>query len=214
MRYLQSGILPLLFLTFTFQLSAQREETVLGERGWGFSGLWGGYTHQYTTYDQTDGWNRGGFFGFEFGKTLNVGWSRSSLRDEIVLTNRDNRRFDFDYNGGKLGYAFAPYRAIHPVLNFEVGRGVVKIEGLGKDQVFVMQPSAGVEINVFRWFRLGLEGGYRMVRNYDLGADLSEDRLSGAYGQATLKFGFSWGRHHKRPDDSEPASSSSKKEQD
>lgn len=199
MQQIKIGLWAFLFSVLASPLFAQREETLLGERGWGFSGIWGGYTHQYTAYDQADGWNRGGFFGFEFGKSLTVGWSHTSLRDDILLTNRDNQRFDFDYNGGKLGYAFVPYKAIHPVLNFEVGRGSVRIGGLGKDQVFVMQPSAGLEINIFRWCRLGLEGGYRMVRNYDLGGGLTEDHLSGAYGQATVKFGFSWGRYHKRP---------------
>ena len=60
-----------------------------------------------------------------------------------------------------------------------------------------MQPSAGVEINVFRWFRLGLEGGYRFVNDNDIAA-IQDTQIEGAYGQASLKFGFSWGRFHKR----------------
>lgn len=196
MKSTKSFLLTFSFLIVAFAATAQREETILGSRNWGFSGIWGGYTHQYTQYHQTDGWNRGGFFGFEFGKALNIGWSHYSLRDDILL-NADNQRFDFKYNGGKLGYAFIPYKAVHPVLNFEVGRGEVKLGGVGKDQVLVLQPSAGIEINVFRWFRLGLEGGYRMVQNYDLGS-VTEQQLSGAYGQATIKFGYSWGRYHKR----------------
>lgn len=198
MKFTKSFLFALPLLCTALSLSAQREETVLGSRGWGFSGIWGGYTHQITQYNNIDGWNRGGFFGFEFGKSLNVGWSHYSLRDNILINAADNKRFDFKYNGGKLAYAFIPYRAIHPVLNFEIGRGRVTVTGLPKDEVLVLQPSAGVEINVFRWFRLGLEGGYRMVNNYDASGPLSDDKLSGAFGQATLKFGFSWGRFHKR----------------
>ncbi len=198
MKYTKSCLLALPLLLTVFTLSAQREETLFGSRNWGFSGIWGGYTHQYTEYANTDAWNRGGFFGFEFGKSLSLGWSNYSLRNDVVLNGTDNQRFDFKYNGGKLGYAFVPYRAIHPVLNFEVGRGEVKLGGVGRDQVLIIQPSAGVEINVFRWFRFGLEGGYRSVQNYNLGGGLTEEKLSGAYGQASLKFGFSWGRYHKR----------------
>ncbi len=186
-----------LILSFT-SLSAQKEETLLGERGWGLSGVWGGYTHQYTQYDDKDAFNRGGFFGFEFGKSLNIGWSHSSLRDDITLRNNEQQRFDFQYNGGKVGYTFIPYKAIHPVLNFEIGKGKIKLSGEGEDKVFVMQPSAGLEVNVFRWFRLGVEGGYRFVQNNDL-VGISSEQMSGPYGQATLKFGFSWGRYHKRP---------------
>lgn len=186
-----------LILAFT-QLSAQKEETILGERGWGLSGIWGGYAHQFTQYDDKDAFNSGGFFGFEFGKSLIIGWSHTDLRDDITLRNNETRKFDFRYNGAKIGYAFIPYKAIHPVLNFEIGKGTVELTGQPKDRVFVMQPSAGLEINVLRWFRLGLEGGYRFIQNNDL-VGISAEQISGPYGQATLKFGFSWGRYHKRP---------------
>ena len=198
----KSCLLAALFLITVFtSASAQREETVLGERGWGLSGLWGGYTQQYTQYDDKDAFNSGGFFGFEFGKSLTVGWSHGNLRDDITLKNNEQQRFDFKYNGGKIGYAFIPYKAIHPVLNFEIGKGRASLSGVGEDKVLVMQPSAGFEVNVFRWFRLGVEGGYRFVQNSDL-AGISTDQMSGAFGQASLKFGFSWGRYHKR---SEPS---------
>lgn len=192
------------FLAFAILLAAlpaisQREETVLGERGWGLSGIWGGYSHQYTSYDKTDGFNRGGFFGFEFGKSLFVGWTHYSLRDDIVLDQNDNQRFDFRFNGGRIGYAFLPYKAVHPLLSIELGRGRAKLAGEGNDDMFIMQPSAGVEINVFRWFRIGLEGGYRFARNVDY-VSLSDSDISGPFAQASLKFGFSWGRYHKRPD--------------
>jgi len=192
------------FLAFAILFAAlpafsQREETVLGERGWGLSGIWGGYSHQYTSYDKTDGFNRGGFFGFEFGKSLFVGWTHYSLRDDIVLDQNDNQRFDFRFNGGRIGYAFLPYKAVHPLLCIELGRGRAKLAGEGNDDMFIMQPSAGVEINVFRWFRIGLEGGYRFARNVDY-VSLSDSDISGPFAQASLKFGFSWGRYHKRPD--------------
>lgn len=195
----KSCLFAFVFLLSAFSSFAQREETVLGERGWGLSGIWGGYSHQYTNFNSTDGFNRGGFFGFEFGKSLFIGWSHYSLRDDIVLDQTDNQRFDFRFNGGKIGYSFVPYKALHPMLNVELGRGRAKLSGEGNDDMFIIQPSAGVEINVFRWFRIGLEGGYRFARNVDYVA-LSNQDLSGAFAQATLKLGFSWGRYHKRPD--------------
>ena len=195
----KSCFLALALLFSTLSVFAQREETVLGERGWGLSGLWGGYTHAYTSYDNTDGFNRGGFFGFEFGKSLFVGWTQYSLRDDITLGNGENQKFDFRFRGGKIGYAFLPYKAVHPVLNVEIGRGRASLQNEGNDDLFIIQPAAGVEINVFRWFRLGLEGGYRFARNSDY-VSLNDQDLSGAFGKATLKFGFSWGRYHKKQD--------------
>lgn len=194
----KSCSLALALLFTTLSVYGQREETVLGERGWGFSGLWGGYTHHYTEYNNTDAFNRGGFFGFEFGKSLFVGWTHYRLRDDITLEGGDNQRFDFKFNGGKIGYAFIPYKAVHPMLNVELGRGRATLQGEGNDDMFIVQPAAGVEINVFRWFRLGLEGGYRFASNVDY-ASLNNNDLSGPFGKATLKFGFSWGRYHKKP---------------
>lgn len=186
----------LLLIPALTTLSAQKEETILGERGWGLSGLWGGYAHQLTQYDDQEAFNSGGFFGFEFGKSLTLGWSHTRLRDEVQLRNNETRQFDFRYNGGKIGYAFIPYKALHPVLNFEIGTGRAKLSGEGEDKVLVMQPSAGLEINIFRWFRLGVEGGYRLVQNGDL-TGITASQMSGPFGQASLKFGLSWGRYHK-----------------
>ncbi len=197
MKNTKSVLLVALLLVFATQIFAQREETIFNGRNWGFSGLWGGYNHQYTQYNKTDGYNRGGFFGFEFGKSLTLGWSHADLQDDINLGGNESQRFDYRYNGGKIGYAFMPYKAIHPIVNFEVGRGKFKLAGSGSDNTLVLQPSAGLEINIFRWFRLGLEGGYRYINGNDL-APLTDAQLSGMYGQATLKFGFSWGRYHKR----------------
>ncbi|MBL7783368.1 MAG: hypothetical protein JNM22_19205 [Saprospiraceae bacterium] len=192
-------LIALSIILFSVSTYAQREETVLGERGWGFSGVWGGYHHQYTSYGNTDEFNRGGFFGFEFGKSLNVGWGNYRVTDAFNWQGAENQRFNFKWNTFKLGYAFLPYKAIHPMVNFDFGRGKVTLAG-AEDRVFVMQPSAGVEINVFRWFRLGLEGGYRFVNDIDIAA-IQPDQIAGAYGQASLKFGFSWGRFHKRKTD-------------
>jgi hypothetical protein len=78
----------------------------------------------------------------------------------------------------------------------DYGRGTARL-GDVNDRVYVVQPSAGIEINVFRWFRLGLEGGYRFVSDSNI-PELSNQQLSGAFGQASLRFGFSWGRFHKK----------------
>jgi hypothetical protein len=196
MKHNRLFLIALSLLLFSTVSYSQREETVLGERGWGFSGIWGGYHHQYTAYGNSDEFNRGGFFGFEFGKSLTVGWGHYRVTDPFNWQDVESQKFDFKWNTFKLGYAFIPYKAIHPVVNFDFGRGKVSLAGL-EDRVFVMQPSAGLEINVFRWFRLGLEGGYRFVNNSDIAA-VPRDQIEGAYGQASLKFGFSWGRFHKR----------------
>ncbi|MBK6931591.1 MAG: hypothetical protein IPH12_12300 [Saprospirales bacterium] len=185
--------LSLLFSVFTAQ--AQSEETVLGSRNLGFSGIWGGSKHQLTRYGNTNNYVNGWHFGLEFGKALQIGVGGYNINDYILWNNQPGQEFDMKWRVVSLGYGFQNFRAVHPIVQVDAGRGKVKLAGEGEDHVFVIQPSAGVEINFFRWFHLGLEGGYRFVTDSNL--SLSDQQLSGAFGQASLKFGFSWGRYRR-----------------
>ncbi len=188
----------LLVALFVSQLAiAQREETIAGERNLGFTGVWGGSKHQLMSLGDNNAYLRGGYFGLEFGKALFIGYGRYRTDDNFTLGALQNQDFDMRWRVGTLGYGFQNYKAVHPMINIDAGAGKVRIGDLGSDRIVVIQPSAGIEINVFRWFHLGIEGGYRFVTDSDL-PGISDRDLSGAFGQATLKFGFSWGRYHKR----------------
>lgn len=196
-------LLVLLMLSWMNPLSAQKEETVVGSRGLGFSGVWGGWKHQLTPFGHSKpSYVSGGFFGLEFGKALFVGWGHYNLIDEFKWDNIENQQFDMKWNPVVLGYGFKNYKPIHPQIGVELGRGRVEL-GDVRDRIFVVQPSAGVEINVFRWFHLGLDGGYRFVNDSSIGG-LTDEELSGWFAQASLKFGFSWGRYHKKKKDNKP----------
>lgn len=186
-------------LLSSFSAFSQREETVLGRRNLGFSGIWGGWKHQMTQLGENNVYNYGGFFGLEFGKSLLVGFGAYHLDDRFTSGPLQERQFDLRWRVLKLGYSFQPYKAVHPIINLDAGRGRVKIAGEGDDQVYVIQPSAGVELNIFRWFHLGIEGGYRFVTDTNY-PNVTDKDLSGAFAQATLKFGFSWGRYRKERD--------------
>lgn len=195
MKRTKSFLLALALLG-SIQLMAQKEETIIGGRNFGWSGIWGGYKHQLTQFGNETSYINGGFFGFEFGKSLLVGWGRYSLVDEFKWDNIQNQEFDLRWSPFLVQYGFKGYKAIHPQLGFEIGRGRVEF-GDTKDRILVMQPTAGLEINVFRWFHLGLDGGYRFVSDSST-PGLSDQDLSGWMAQATLKFGFSWGRYNKK----------------
>jgi hypothetical protein len=197
----------LFFLAFallsSLQLMAQKEETVIGDRGLGFSGIWGGYKHQLTQFGNTTSYVNGGFFGFEFGKSLLIGWGNYALIDDFRWDGIQNQQFDMKWRPFLLQYGIKNFKSIHPQVGFEIGRGKVELgENIDK-RILVMQPSAGLEINVFRWFHLGLDGGYRFVSDVAL-EGLSNEELSGWYGQATFKFGFSWGRYRNKKSDNKP----------
>ena len=89
-------------LLTSFSVFSQREETVFGERGWGFSGVWGGVSWDYTNYNKQEGFNQRGFFGFEFGRSIYIGWSHFRLIDDVPLgiAPGEFQRMDFNFNGG------------------------------------------------------------------------------------------------------------------
>lgn len=205
MKHTKSVFFALALLTSLNSLFAQKEETLVGSRGLGFSGIWGGSKHQLTQFGNggNASYVAGGFFGFEFGKALLVGWGHYNLMDEFKWDNIENQQFDMRWNPMVLNYGFKNYKSIHPQVGVDFGRGRVEL-GDDKDRIFVVQPTAGVEINVFRWFHIGLDGGYRFVNDSSI-PTLSDEALSGWFGQASLKFGFSWGSYHKKKSESKPS---------
>ncbi len=198
MNYTKSFFLALALLTSLNSLIAQKEETVVGSRGLGLTGAWGGWKHQLAPFqgNKNPSYVTGGYFGLEFGKALLVGWGHYNLVDEFKWDDIENQQFDLKWNPMVLSYGYKNYKAIHPQIGVDLGRGTVQL-GDVKDRIFVVQPTAGVEINVFRWFHLGLDGGYRFVNDSSI-SGLDDKALSGWFGQASLKFGFSWGRYHKK----------------
>ena len=193
--------LTLGIICMTFSAMAQREQTVLGKRSLGFSGIWGGSKHQFTRFGSTNTFMNAWHFGLEFGKALTIGWGRYDMNGGITWTDDQNMQFrmnDINWHVMSLGYSFNSFKAVHPVVNIDAGKGFVHYDNEVRDRIWVIQPSAGVEINVLRWFHLVLEGGYRFVTDSDI--NLTDRQLSNPYAQATLKFGFSWGRYRKHKD--------------
>ncbi len=180
----------LITLISILSIHAQRDETILNKTNLRITGAWGGPTLGITSYDGESTTVAGGYGGIEFNKEYFVGWGGAT----IDLPNLDANilKPDFDYNGLVLGYAPAAHRLIHPNFLLLVGTGKAQFNGLD-DKAWVVQPAIGGEVNVLRWFRIGASGGYRYVNGSDL-IGLSDENLSGFFGEIKLKFGFSWGK--------------------
>jgi hypothetical protein len=104
------------------------------------------------------------------------------------------------YGGLLLEYIGAPSELVHYGTQVVVGGGSVQLVdadydprddgSLDRSAVFAVEAGARVEINVTRFFRLGLSGGYRLISGSDLErASLSDSDLSAPFGQLSLRFG-------------------------
>lgn len=175
-------------------LYAQREETLFNQTRLDLTGFWFSDSHNFTFLEDDTEYFSGGNFAFEFGRSLMVGWAWQRMRDEVSLAP-DDGFYELRHRGVLLGYAPNTSRVIHPYLSTVIGGGRIEYSdnsGFSRDRVFVLQPALGLEINIFRWFRLGAEGGYRLVSDVNQRA-LSGSDVSRPFAQLQLRFGYSWG---------------------
>ena len=179
-----------LFVLLYFSANAQREETLFGSLD--LTGAWYTSTHNFSFYEDDSQYFGGGSVDFEFGKSFYIGWSWHRMRDDALITGVDRTElFRLRHHGLNLAYAPGANRAIHPRFGVYAGGGRVEITGEGRDRVFGITPSAGAELNITSWFRLGIEGGYRFITDVDVSGFESGD-FSTPYAQLQLRFGFSW----------------------
>ena len=181
----------LALLAISISAGAQYQETLFGRNGFRFSGIWGAFTNNYSFYDGDSGYHPGGNIGLEFGRTVFMGYAWSSLRDDIPLPV-GNASFRLRQNSFILSIMPNANQLFHPVISFQAGKGKINLSDGQNDRAFVFQPSAGFELNVFKWFHLGFEGGYRFIADTKL-AGVDNQDLSSPFAQLSLRFGISWG---------------------
>ncbi len=173
----------------SFILSAQREETLLGDLD--MTGLWAGITYNYSAYGNDGAYVRGGMGGVELGNRVFLGYGGWRIKDEVRLEGF-NERLNLRHGGFVLAYTPNSYKAIHPRATMIFGPGRIQL-GDERDRVFVAQPMAGLELNLFQIFRLGIDAGYRYVGNVALeSAPLESADVSAIFVQLEMRIGFTW----------------------
>lgn len=124
---------------------------------------------------------------------------------EFLNIDSNNVVADVEAGYGGLWMGWIPYHKsiIHPTVDLMAGWGAYSIDAtddsnfsgdddLFEDQVFVMIPRIGVEVNVLTWLRLNASAGYKMVYGLsvpDLYSNVIHPDQNGATVMLTLKFG-------------------------
>ena len=182
-------LLSFTIILLSLSIHAQKDETIFGNSGIRFTGIWGGSTTFINGFEDDFDLDGGGFFTFELNKSLLLGWSNQEIRAYF----NDGGRLDLKTNDFLIGYSPISYRSLHPYFYTTVGSGKADLQTEGRDKVLSIQPSLGLELNVLRWFRISLDGGYRFISGSDYVA-VTDKMMSGAFIGLRLKFGWSWGR--------------------
>lgn len=171
--------------------SRGRERTLLGDLD--LTGAWGGPTYNYSMTGDDWALVRGGFGGLEFGEEFFIGYGGWKGRESFTVDDPVASSPDYEFRHSGLILAYAPFsdNAIHPRITTIFGPGKVDVAGEGRDRMLVGQAMIGLELNLFQWFRIGAEGGYRFSTGVDSQLITDQD-VSGAVVQLEARFGFSW----------------------
>ena len=130
-----------------------------------------------------------------YGLTSNFSLDNNEATDPLYMYG--------GYGGLILGGIFSPKEVVHIYTPVLIGAGGMEITNrnyfsnfhrpfhgtsLESSAFFVVEPGIEVEINVTRFFKIGLGASYRLVRESDLKL-VSNSELSGFSGGLSLKFG-------------------------
>lgn len=129
-----------------------------------------------------------------------------SVPDRLQTVTGIDRRITMGYGGGMIEYFVMPDKLVHGTLGVLVGGGAVNItersatcrhddtrmdcqgDEVANDSFFIMEPEAGLEVNVVRFLRLNAGVSYRYVTGVG-GIGFENDDLRGFNGTFTVKFG-------------------------
>ena len=185
------GLFFLLFLFGTSFLLRAEEQTLLGrieDRG-EFSTTVG----KATAIDGTGAILFGGSGGKVFNRVLSAGWGTYFLLPFISISGNT---LYMAYTGLELGATLLPDAIIHPCFHSLIGFGGVLYDFNFKkgDLFFVIEPTAGVEMNITNSIRVEVGAGYRFVSGVNGMAGLNNDSLSGLALELAFKWSLSSGR--------------------
>lgn len=187
-----------IILAVTFSAFSQEREyrTVFGNQDLRISGM-GGPFMQFTGVAGEFGHMMGGggavllndffFGGYGLGLT-------NAIPDYVNMYNPDDR-LSLGHGGFWLGYILFGDRPIHVTVSSLIGWGEFGIIQSGeyysyaRDNIFVLAPTVEVELNLTRYFRIGVGATYNLYTMVDLQGYRSSD-LSAPGGFLSFKFGW------------------------
>lgn len=182
-------------LSSSIQLSAQHETLFKGVRHWG---IFGGPIVEFSSIKGNISTSVGGGGGLIIDNLFIGGYGLASASIDDVLSSNDLDQLQIAHGGLWLGYTNRPFKLMHVFASAKIGWGAVDFD-LDQDLdfddgVFVITPEIGLELNVFKFFRVGFTGGYRFVDGVRSNPDLDKDEFNSFTGTLTLRFGL-FGRY-------------------
>lgn len=195
----------LAFIGITLASSAFCQEkgdeyrTIFGNKKISVSGF-GAYDMQFSYIGGSYSFGAGGsggvllddkvFFG-GFGMGCNL--SKTFEINSITINHAN-----IGYGGLMFGYIFNGKKAIHPAVFLQTGWGGVDLydnyntmnSNNTYDNVFVLNPSVEMELNITRFFRMAVGANYQIATGINEYESLNNSDFSGPGGKISFRFGW------------------------
>jgi len=189
-----------IILISTSQLFSQ-EETLIGN-GEVSHGGFGGPVIKFTQVKGEPGVLVGGRGGWIINHSFVIGGGGYGLVNKIEANNDFlglRPYLNFGYGGVELEYIIQSDKLLHFTVCTLIGGGAVSYRehlwddswdewNSPNDAFFVLEPSAGVELNIISFFRVNAGVSYRFISGAEFD-DLKNKDLAGVSAFLTLKFG-------------------------
>jgi hypothetical protein len=184
-------------LTFVSIYSGQAQTETLSGLSKKGSGGFGSPIVEVSNITGVTGLSVGGGGAAIIGEFFFGGFGQGTGDGEAIF---NNERYDVSLGVGGLWLGYTPrsHKLIHPYSSLKIGWGGVDMDleedndnrdGFS-DRITLIQPELGLELNITRWFRLAMTGGYRYVSGINkLPADLSNEDFRSFVGNLTFRFG-------------------------
>ena len=204
-------LLAVTFMTTGFGQDASKEEmkTIFGNQDRRIShGGYGAISVGWTQIDNKDVLTLGGRAGWLIDHHVTIGLAGKAFMNSVYIDGYWNEIGEdgFYLVGGYGGFfiepIIAPNYPIHVSFPILIGGGGLALndrtwhdytdydyyEPYDWDSYFVFEPGVEVELNIFRFFRIGLGASYRLTSNMHM-AYVPKDMMNGFNAAVSFKFG-------------------------
>ncbi len=134
-----------------------------------------------------------------------VGAYGLGVADYNRIINENFDRLEMGHGGLWFGYVAPQHEVVHFFSSVKAGWGALDIDFDGnepdyRDAFFAVTPEAGIELNVFRWFRISGAVGYRFMNGLDDALNVNKKDFETMTASLTFRIG-GFGRRQDRWDD-------------
>lgn len=186
--------LQLIVLCFlcTTGLFAQRDNSLFNTSG--RFGVFGAPIWEYSNLSINGDVAKGGGAALVLGNAFIGAYGSGDLDWNQVI---EGERVNISSGHGGLWLGYVPFQSsvIHPYISTRIGWGAADIEFTddnftSSETFFVLTPEAGLEVNVFRWFRVAGTVGYKWYSGLDDVPQIGNWDTDNLHAGLALRFGL------------------------